>query len=546
MKKVISLALAGMTAAALPLSAQSTERPTLMDLFSGDTLANAIAQVLAGVTRPLADVRYDHVTGDFIAGDMAVIGLSVSPDLPYSQGTDCTITAERLRIGSSALDMIDVGRLRLSFDGVVVDFDCLPPDVRPPFGLAQIEDIYIDRLQIEVEFISSSGGGTLSMVADVRDVASIQFNADVDYISYRMPMGGGPDHIFDPDTGQIVEADRPARSEPPVVYLNSATLLIEERGAWDKAQRLLPPDMQTSDALSTAVSEMLSEVFRSNNGFENRDLSAEQTTFVEQASQVVATIPDGGRSIAIEVTSEDVPIVINRKTVDDFKVLFAALSPNVLDKPRSQTAVLSTQMLQAALNRPRDLADEDRLIVGRALLTGRGAPRNIAAGRRLLEPLAASDVQAADALAAALSLSDPEAAYGHALVAATGNLPGSLGRLEALEDRLDLSRVLDLQQDISGFEPDDPGDIPATVADLRSVALAAQIGTRQPRDYRQAYFWAALAAAAGDRSGADIRDDIDVGLRLQGDYQTWAPIAEEIEAQVLEIWLDRDLPAQFR
>ena len=71
-------------------------------------------------------------------------------------------------------------------------------------------------------------------------------------------------------------------------------------------------------------------------------------------------------------------------------------------------------------------------------------------------------------------------------------------------------------------------------------------GVARPRSWRAAYYWASMAAAAGDASSAALRDDITETMRLRGDAAAWAKESKSLDNGVLRDWIARDVPALLR
>ncbi len=213
--------------------------------------------------------------------------------------------------------------------------------------------------------------------------------------------------------------------------------------------------------------------------------------------------------------------------------------------------------LEAALAGGDALDPELRLRVGRALVTGIGAPRSIDAGWALLAPLADQWNASAALLAgqASQDAGDPQTAYAMALRAmASGGEPGAIALADELEPALPLIAVLAAQAETTGAWPG-AADAQAAadqliaagdVAGMRRRAYDAATGRDRPRDYADAYFWASLAAAAGDRGAASLRQRLD--NRFAG-QEGWREVAEGRAAAALETWtggLGQTIAARIR
>jgi hypothetical protein len=276
---------------------------------------------------------------------------------------------------------------------------------------------------------------------------------------------------------------------------------------------------------------------------------AQQALLDSITAQVPRFLRDGGQvtlALSTPVGSRDERLDVER-LYSDPRLAFDLLNPVLRALPPAREAMLPVALLVAAIEAPESLSDADRVLVGRALLSGHGAPLNIALARDLLVPVAlAGDGGVAADLAGAFAEMDPAEAYGFALRAAGQGMPGALATLDRIEAVLDLATILSAQRDVAGEDlPDAPY---ASVSAMRATALARALGTAVSRDYGQAWYWASLAAAAGDRTAAALRDEIAARMAshdTQGPA-VWAAATAELTARMTEEWLARDLPAQFR
>ncbi|RMF35115.1 MAG: hypothetical protein D6754_13820 [Alphaproteobacteria bacterium] len=126
--------------------------------------------------------------------------------------------------------------------------------------------------------------------------------------------------------------------------------------------------------------------------------------------------------------------------------------------------------------------------------------------------------------------------------------PGAVGLATKLEAQLPAAGVRETQEVIlSGF-PRDPGLKKAQEAILanpdigamRKLAIDTRLGRGVPRNYQLAYLWASLAAAAGDRSAANLRDDLD-RMALAAEDESWKEAFADAAAEALRLWTERGL-----
>ena len=233
---------------------------------------------------------------------------------------------------------------------------------------------------------------------------------------------------------------------------------------------------------------------------------------------------------------------LNEASGDDPRALFEALAPSVSTTAPAVSSAINIAALQAAINSETLPANAYEL--GRALATGIGAPKNEGHALRLLAPLARDGNRDASLLIARLiGETRPADAYPHALLANAAGLSGALALTDSVERRLSYQQATDTQNTLTS-SPDETlyGDIGA----MRTAAREYLIGVNRPRSWRAAYYWASMAAAAGDRGGAALRDEIDEMLRLRGDATAWRDDAEKLDNGVLRDWIAKDVPSRLR
>jgi hypothetical protein len=78
----------------------------------------------------------------------------------------------------------------------------------------------------------------------------------------------------------------------------------------------------------------------------------------------------------------------------------------------------------------------------------------------------------------------------------------------------------------------------ADIGAVRERAHAAALGKGGPRSYADAYYWASLAAAAGDRSAAGLRERLDRRFaRAEGAARdAWRVDSQAAAAGAIETW----------
>ena len=247
---------------------------------------------------------------------------------------------------------------------------------------------------------------------------------------------------------------------------------------------------------------------------------------------------------------------LNKEIFEFPGLAIVALNPVVSAAPLISRSLISTAELTAAINGQLATLDEAaRLRVGGALLTGLGAPRSVVHGRALLQPMAEEWHPGASLLLARALAADgePQQAYRMALRAAAGNESGGITVADNLEDKLGADLILGAQIEAAQSWPgaaerqgtDQALIEAADIGAMRERAHAAAMGKGGPRSYGQAYYWASLAAAAGDRSSARLRDQLDRRFaRAEGAARdAWKGVAMEAAANAIQTWTNGGLGA---
>lgn len=523
MTRPIALALCGALAlSAAPAAAQQQpgQRLSLADVFTAEAIGTALLNTALSWARFLADIRYDQASMDPLAMQAVLTGVEISPLIPDMPPGACVITAQRLTIGGAPLDRLTEGRFRLALDGAQMGAGCLPLDAANGLRGLGFPQVSAGRIEVDYTYDYASGGARLTLTADLDRLADLHLAAQMDYVSYRMDF---------------------AREEPAIAAdLRHAELTVRDRGGWSILRRFLPPDLREKGALGPVVEGGVTEILAEANR-PDQPLSEAQTAFAARAGRIAGRFgKDGTFVIATRISGA--PVRLDERSARRFRNLFGALNPVVARRAPQISQSLPVEALNAALQ--GQATPEDAFAHGRALITGIGAPRSVGAGLRLLAPLAREgNAEASLLIARAVETTRPEDAYAHALRAAAANLPGALALLDRIEHALPYAAVISAQNALMG--PVDEslyGDLPA----MRQAARAYLVGTARPRTWRAAYYWAAMAAAAGDAASAALRDDITEALRLRGDAAVWAPEAEALENAVLTDWVQRDVPALLR
>lgn len=524
-------ALACCVALPLPAFAQSesdapaeptSSRPSFWSLFSIENAVTAIVHSALSSARVLADIKYDQISVDPVALRVTLTGVSISPLLPQPMGA-CLVTVDQITINGNPVDRINEARFRMALNGVEMQPSCLPIEVAGMargFGFASLN---ADRADLSIRYDYASGGADLHLEADLENLATLSAYVDASYLSYRMNIA----------------------TEEPVIAadITRAELSLQDAGAWALAKRMLPPTMLEPDRLNQMVSGAVTEVFQSAAAPGDPALSDKQRGFALEAGRVAAGFEgSNGRIVLSTQIDPGQSVRIAEETFASLKTAITALQPTISNTAPALRAAVSVAELDTALN--AEGAPANAFDLGKALITGLGAPRNPDAARKLLLPLARNgNAEASQLIAASIETSHPKDAYEHALRSAAAGLPGSLALLDRIERSLSYDEVLEAQGGLLG-SPEEAlyGDLGA----MRRAARDFLTGTARPRSWQAAYYWAAMSAAAGDASGASLRNDINDMMRLRGDAEPWALETRSLDNGVLRDWIGRDVPGLLR
>lgn len=514
-------------ALALPLHAQEqpAETPvTIWDAISFDNILTLVVQSFIPTLRILADVRYAQIDVDSVRNRVALVGVDVRPFLPYAEADACAITADSLVLSGQPIDRQQGYALNVALEGAVLDFDCLPIEARPVVGMLGVDNIRLDRMTVNVKYDFASGGAMINFGADLDKLAALSGSLDLDYISYRMDL----------DSEEVM----------PAAYVNHAQITLEDRGLYAAASRMAPPGMLDPAALEQIIPGAIAEVFADVNGPDARELSTEQEFFINRAVITAKEFVANPSQIIIETSAPNTPVRLGEADLEDPKAMFSKLTPTIGTVPMAIFTGIPAAELKQAIDGL--LPTERNLDVGRALLSGVGAPRNTTLGLRLLDPLAKEgNADATSLMADAMKGTDPTIAYRLALHASANGKPASLSLLNDLEDQLQLNEMLEVQDIMLGGGGPVASDF-ASIGDIRRAARGHLLGTTRIRSYRAAYYWASVGAATGDVASAAIRDEIDTIMRLRGATTAWAEVQTSLENGVLRDWVGRDLPAELK
>ncbi|MDU8911645.1 hypothetical protein [Aestuariicoccus sp. MJ-SS9] len=534
MRKPFSL-LTAFALTVTPVTA-SAQAQSWLDLFDPDRIAEGLIQYGILAARTQVDLTYQALTVDMLAGRAVLTELELYPLPVWDDEGACKVSVDRVVLTSAPAGDIDNLRLRASLYGVKTHRACFPPDSWPMFAMLQLAEPSVPHATISVDYHIPSAGARVGAHVVADGLMAVDLAADFDYFWF--------------DGSQDME-------EPePVAFLNSAVLSVENLGVWDKVSNILPPSLTDPAAAPDAVTGMLSQMLTDMNraGAEPGDapppLTDAQQGFIAAAATAWGGFLAAPQRLVLETQIDpDNPQYLDFVYWEEEPAeVFNVLAPRVSLVPSAATKALPADTIRRALSAEEtDLSADEKLTVGRALVTGVGAPRSVNAGIGLLVGLARDgDIAAASALSEALEPRDPRNAYGWALIAAANGAEGAMARLDRLERSLPFADILSVQAEVQGDRPH-PLDPLDSVAAVKAEARARLTGTGQPRNYMIAAMWAMIAKAAGDAEGSALLEEIDQRAARAGTDATeaWAESEARASDLAMEAWIGQDLPARF-
>lgn len=472
-------------------------------------------QYMVMISRSFVDFTYDAIQVEPNTNNLVLSGIALRPELEWDQDGACVINIDRAFMGG--VQGFDLVQSVIEFTGVELHPACLPPDVSGMLAAFGYDALVADTMVVDINYELPSAAADVTVQAAIRDAGDLTLSASFDYLWFRFPLDG---------------SDEPV----PVAVLGSAELAFENGGVWERVEPMVMSQIGDPAAVPPMLEAMIGQTL-SEGG--TRTPSAEETAFAKNVASEVERFLREKNRLVVSVAPEG-GLRLSEDAFGSPAGAIAALQPRVSATPLAFDAMIAAPMLTSALDGA--VAEEDRLSVGKALVTGLGAPLAPVEGRALLTPLADTwNGEAAAALAASYEASNPAKAYDMALRALAANQVGIAGVVDRVEAGMPLSDVLAAQAQAIGTWPGaadykttsdvilQAGDVSA----MRRMSTAALTGNGMPRDYRSAYYWASLSAAAGDRGGAGLRKRLD--HRFAGEA-AWQSVAESVASEVLEAW----------
>ena len=512
-------------ALATPAVSEGDPKPGIFDLVTPDRIAESVASISISALRMVMEVEYEHLATDIMRGTVSMSGVTLRPQLPYDRARQCEITVQRagFDLGKFRPDLL-ASNGSVTMIGAIASIACLPRDVALGMRTAGYNQIELDRLVLEFDYVHGTGEIRFNGSAAVNNMLT----ADLSVALAILP-----------------RLDEFGSTGDPAIRVHKAVLGIQDTGGWERLSSQIPDNLRQPEVIQGIGIEELTNAL-SNNG--TRALTATEQRFIEDLMEHVAEFIRDPGEITIEAQLPDAGIVLEPQVYGAPEELLQALGPDARTAPLAQSELLDptlTSRINGTLSGP------ERLQLAAALLSGTGVPRAESLVPGVLSPLMNSSApEAAEAalLTARAQISvDPAEAYRNALVASSASLPGAVPLLDMLEARLTTRDVIAAQDaNLAGaatMQVPGGNDIRA----VRTLALRHFTGLGAPRSFRRAYYYALIAEAAGDIGARPLREDIEARFANRGDdvNNLWRDLRAETQEAALSDWISGNLAGQF-
>lgn len=469
--------LLGVALAAAPAQAQA---PAPIDL------GPALVRLAIEAARTVAEIRYDAIVVDRHLASISVLGLVVETAAGPVRLRELALTGDGL-----ASWLPDSYRGRVAAYGVEIPDAAigLPEEARALLGLGgplaadlELESAYdlpsgVMALALGAEL---PGSGRLELAARLRglhiDPVSGEPAGRLEELTLAFTDGGLTERVVTGFAAQAGAAPEEVRAQLPLQLQEALAALLV---GIDPAQGQRP---------SPALVALVDELGRAATAF-----------MAEPGTLEVALRP------AEPIGLDELRAAVEGGAIERLGVSIAALG-------------------RAAAVAPLPAGDGPAALAAtaRRYLDGVGVPQSFARAAELARAAAAAGDSLGALIEAELLASghagaaDPASAYAAAARAAVLGNPGAAGLLARLEGRMSPEEIAAAQQ--AAIEAWEAAGAAPSFAERRAAALAGEIGAMRalarafatgngvPRSYRDAYLWASLAAAAGDRPSAGLRD----------------------------------------
>ncbi|MEM7056896.1 MAG: hypothetical protein AAF557_04860 [Pseudomonadota bacterium] len=492
----------------------------------------ALLQRLGGhyaliVLRTFVDVTYDQLTVEPGTNQLVITGMTLYPELPYDPDALCEVTIDRASSGDVL--SFETVQTTYEFSGVSATPACFDPDVAGMLGSFGYDGLTAENVSLSVGYNLPDSSADVTINASVADAADVSISAAFSYLWFRVPFDGGDEPV-------------------PVAQLSEAEISIENKGVFERVEPMIAAQIGDLNAVPQMAQAIVGQAFTEGG---TRQPTPDESAFVESLSAELARFLAEKNRIVVTAAPEE-GVWLDESIFDSPSNMVAALKPNVSSTPNALRAIIPPAEMASALADGANPDDAARMKIGRALLTGIGAPRSIEDGGQLLIPLARNWNGEAAALVAGAAgdFGEHKIGYEMALIAMAQGESSAMSAADNLELDLSLEEALAIQKEVSNAWPggtDTEAQFNQAIADgdittLRKLANAASVGRNMPRDYEVAYALATLGAAAGDRAAASLRDRMDRRFNAL-DQATWQKTASRAASDALRVWTEGGLGA---
>lgn len=521
------LAAAALLSALALSSAAARERPTLWSLLDPDLIAQRILQGGVMVARNFADVTYGGMSVDLALGGVTVTDIEIWPFAGRRGGRDCVVGVDRMTLRTAAVDIPEKGRVAVDFDGLSVALPCLPPELRVTAVALGTDTLNVPRAGLQVDYDVPSAAADLRLHVGVERLAFIDLSAEFAYFF-------------------MAASDFSDRGA--TIYLDEARLTLEDAGLYNLMRVSLParatdPDTAREFAEGAAVEFLTGLNFESAGG--GTGLNRAQRDFAASFGDAWEGFVADPRVLVLESGNPPRTLIDFEEITADPRAFFEALGPRASSASEAARTALPVEMLRIAVDGdPESLSAEARLAVGRAFVTGVGAPRNPRVGLPILEDLASGgDGEASLLIAEALATERPADAYLHALRAGAAGVAGAADSLDRLERRIPFVTVLNLQNGLTPISA--KADAFQSIPGIRAQALGRLHGDGMARSYPMAMMWASVGAALGDTVSLSVLERVEERVRVSAGaagLERWADLSARVADLATMAWIDGNLP----
>lgn len=489
-----------------------------------ETLIRGAAQTTVVALRSQADIRYDAIVYDPRSGVASIEGLRIARDSAAG------------RIGAARISSPggrDLLALRIELDDLTLQASevDLPMELAVQAALLGVDEFTAD-VAVEYGYRLSSSTGYADIALEIDGLARSRISAAIGGLRLRPPATPEDEPRLD---GEI----------------RSITYAFEDLGAVGLARAAFGMDDMTPAQAEELAAALAEEALRALLGVDAdavfdpekapesaREAAAalerETARFLLAEPRIALSIePSPPLSLADAETMVDAAPTSSRARL----ALLERLQPRIAASP-----VLDPGFDPAAGDAPLDLA--------RALSSGVGAPLNPARAIELATPLAeAGDAEAAMVAARAMAARGLRAeagrAYELAIAAELGGVEGAGALAARLAAELNASTQLAAERAaLDAWTPEPAHEAMLRAAQsgdavaMRRLAEAHERGAGAPRNVERAYYWALLAAAAGERAAVGLRDRLFERFRFApaADARVWMRTRQAIADQALADW----------